>query len=168
MIKLKDLLTEWTDTSFKDLPKRWSKPVMKGHEPDGLTEFERLGGKDLIWEELTDADIKVGDAHKTSGRGLEVNFVYKKESRGGATTIDYQFKPQYGASGFMGVGVGPAASVDGWGKDKKIKVTSKMKKTMIKTLEDAIKSKYKGSEETEVLLRNNLRLSDVLRWVKRL
>ena len=36
------------------------------------------------------------------------------------------------------------------------------------TLEDAIKSKYKGSEETEVLLRNNLRLSDVLRWVKRL
>tara|TARA_R110000824_G_C14754819_1_gene629088 strand:+ start:99 stop:479 length:381 start_codon:yes stop_codon:yes gene_type:complete len=48
MVKLKDLLTEWTDTSFKDLPKRWSKPVMKGREPDGLTEFERLGGKDNI------------------------------------------------------------------------------------------------------------------------
>ena len=48
MIKLKDLLTEWTDTSFRDLPKRWSKPVMKGHEPDGLTEFERLGGKDNV------------------------------------------------------------------------------------------------------------------------
>jgi len=65
MIKLKDLLTEWTDTSFKDLPKRWSKPVMKGHEPDGLTEFERLGGKDLIWEELTDACIpyEIGIAH---------------------------------------------------------------------------------------------------------
>ena len=46
VIKLKDLLKEWTDTSFRDLPKRWSKPVMKGHEPDGLTEFERLGGKD--------------------------------------------------------------------------------------------------------------------------
>ena len=124
--------------------------------------------KDLLREELTDKDIKVGDAHKTTGRGLEVNFVYKKESRGGATTIDYQFKPQYGAPGFMGVGVGPAASVDSWGKDKKIKVTSKMKKEMIKTLQDAIKSKYKGSEETEVLLKNNLRLSDVLRWVKRL
>ena len=68
----------------------------------------------------------------------------------------------------MGVGVGPPESVDGWGKDKKIKVTSKMKKEMIKTLQDAIKSKYKGSEETEVLLKNNLRLSDVLRWVKRL
>ena len=48
MIKLKDLLTEWTDTSFRDLPKRWSKPVMTFNEPDGLTEFERLGGKDNI------------------------------------------------------------------------------------------------------------------------
>ena len=48
MIKLKELLKEWTDTSFRDLPKRWSKPVMKGKEPDGLTEFERLGGKDNV------------------------------------------------------------------------------------------------------------------------
>ena len=48
MLKLKDLLTEWTDTSFRDLPKRWSKPVMTFNEPDGLTEFERLGGKDNI------------------------------------------------------------------------------------------------------------------------
>ena len=47
MIKLKDLLTEWTDTSFRDLPKRWSKPVMRT-EHDGLTEFERLGGKDNV------------------------------------------------------------------------------------------------------------------------
>ena len=123
--------------------------------------------KNLLKEELTDADIKVGDAHKTSGRGLEVNFVYGRKYKGWET-LDYQFKPQYGEPGFMGVGVGPAKSVDGLGKDKKIKVTSKMKKTMIKTLEDAIKSKYKGSEETEVLLRNNLRLSNVLSWVKRL
>ena len=48
MIKLKELLKEWNDTSFRDLPKRWSKPVMKGREPDGLTEFERLGGKDNL------------------------------------------------------------------------------------------------------------------------
>ena len=48
MIKLKELLKEWTDTSFKDLPKRWSKPVMTFNEPDGLTEFERLGGKDNL------------------------------------------------------------------------------------------------------------------------
>ena len=47
MLKLKDLLKEWTDTSFNDLPKRWSKSVMKGREPDGLTEFERMGGKDV-------------------------------------------------------------------------------------------------------------------------
>ena len=125
--------------------------------------------KNLLWEELTDADIKVGDAyHVKTQRGKMIDFVYEKERRGGATTIEYQFKPQYGASGFMSVGSGPPESVDGWGKNKKIKVTSKMKKTMIKTLEDAIKSKYKGSEETEVLLRNNLRLSAVLRWVKRL
>ena len=62
----------------------------------------------------------------------------------------------------MGVGVGPATSVDGWGKDKKIKVTSKMKKEMIKTLQD------KNSEEVDVLKRNDLRLSNVLSWVKRL
>ena len=42
MIKLKKLLTEWNDTSFKKLPKRWSKPVMKGENTDGLTEFERI------------------------------------------------------------------------------------------------------------------------------
>jgi len=52
MIKLKDLLTEWTDTSFRDLPKRWSKPVMKGRESDGLTEFERKGGTDVEFGKL--------------------------------------------------------------------------------------------------------------------
>ena len=48
MIKLKELLKEWNDTSFKDLPKRWSKPTMRGGDSDGLTEFERLGGKDNV------------------------------------------------------------------------------------------------------------------------
>ena len=124
--------------------------------------------KDLLKEELMDADIKVGDAYKTTNTGLMIDFVYGKAQHGGWQTIEYQFKPQYGASGFMSVGSGPAKSVDGWGKHKKVKVTSKMKKEMIKTLEDAIKSKYKGSEETDVLLRNNLRLSNVLSWVKRL
>ena len=122
---------------------------------------------DLLLE-LSDADIKVGDAYKTTSTGLIIDFVYEKESRGGATTIEYQFKPRYGLPGFVSVVSGNADSVDGWGKHKKIKITSKMKKTMIKTLEDAIKSKYKGSEETDVLLRNNLRLSDVLRWVRKL
>ena len=46
-IKLKDLLGEWNDTSFKKLPKRWSK-TMDGDT--GLTEFETAGGKDIIKE----------------------------------------------------------------------------------------------------------------------
>ena len=111
--------------------------------------------KDLLKEELTDKDIKVGDAyHVKSSIGYMVNFVYEKESRGGAIMIEYQFKPPYGSGGFMSVGTGPANSVDGWGKDKKIKVNSKMKNQMIKTIDDALKSKYKGSEETEILLNN--------------
>ena len=57
MIKLKELLKEWTDTSFRDLPKRWSKPVMKGRESDGLTEFERMGGKDTIDEKMSDEKL---------------------------------------------------------------------------------------------------------------
>jgi hypothetical protein len=44
MIKLKELLKEWTDTSFRDLPKRWSKSA---NDTNGLTEFERMGGTDV-------------------------------------------------------------------------------------------------------------------------
>ena len=43
MVKLKDLISEWNDTSFKDLPKRWS-------NTNGLTEFEQQGGKDIVKE----------------------------------------------------------------------------------------------------------------------
>ena len=57
MLKLKDLLKEWNATSFRDLPKRWSTPVMKGTEPDGLTEFERIGGNDVeLGKVYTDKD----------------------------------------------------------------------------------------------------------------
>ena len=48
MVKLKDLIKEWTDESFKDLPKRWSKKPFDG--TTGLTEFEQAGGKDNIVE----------------------------------------------------------------------------------------------------------------------
>ena len=46
MIKLKNLLKEWNDTSFKSLPKRWSKPIdsFKDEKFDGLTELERKEG----------------------------------------------------------------------------------------------------------------------------
>ena len=43
-----------------------------------------------------------------------------------------------------------------------------MKKEMIKSLQDAMKSKSKNSEEVDVLKRNGERLSNVLSWVKRL
>ena len=39
------LIKEWNDTSFKDLPKRWSGAYGR---KDGLTEFEAAGGKDNI------------------------------------------------------------------------------------------------------------------------
>jgi hypothetical protein len=52
MSKLKELskittrytnLNEWNDTSFKTLPKRWSKPIdsFRDTHQDGLTELER-------------------------------------------------------------------------------------------------------------------------------
>ena len=43
--KLKEELNEWNDTTFKSLPKRWSKPFN-----NNLTEFERKGGKDNVNE----------------------------------------------------------------------------------------------------------------------
>ena len=46
--------------------------------------------------------------------------------------------------------------------------TGAMKKEMIKSLQDAMKSKSKNSEEVDVLKRNGERLSNVLSWVKRL
>ena len=54
MIKLKTLLKEWNDTSFKDSPKRWSKPadIFRGESIDGLTEFENLQKKHGLQEEL--------------------------------------------------------------------------------------------------------------------
>ena len=47
MVKLKSLLKEWNDTSFKSLPKRWSKDV--NDTRDGLTELE-TNGLTLIYE----------------------------------------------------------------------------------------------------------------------
>jgi hypothetical protein len=139
------------------------KKVIRAIEP--VTKFNENLHKA---SKLTDADIKIGDAyHVKSHQGQMIEFVYKKTSYGWIT-VEYQFKPQYGDPGFMSVANTRADGVDGWGKNKKIKVTSQMKKHMVKTLQDAIKSKYKGSEETNVLLRNNLRLSNVLSFIKRI
>ena len=49
MIKLKDLLNEWNDKSFKDLPKRWSGAY--SNDDSGLTEIEQQGGRDKVIKE---------------------------------------------------------------------------------------------------------------------
>ena len=57
MIKLKNLIKEWNDDSFKKLPKRWSKIPFDGHSSlGGLTEFEKQGGID----NLKEGKMKIG------------------------------------------------------------------------------------------------------------
>ena len=119
---------------------------------------------------LTEKDIKIGDAFKTKSSMYEVEFVYRKVSSDTWITIEFRFKPSYGNPEFSSVGQTPTKGIDRWGKSKKINVNSSMKKIMIKTLEDAIKSKHKGSVETDILLHNKSEagsLSSVLNWVKR-
>ena len=48
MIKLKELLKEWNDTSFKDLPKRWTKPYMKEYFPKDGFESTKLVAYALV------------------------------------------------------------------------------------------------------------------------
>ena len=61
MIKLKSLIKEWTDTSFKDLPKRWTSAYGR---KDGLTEFEAQGGKDILKEYKYGGIINMKDQMK--------------------------------------------------------------------------------------------------------
>ena len=83
MIKLKDLLKEWNNTDFKKLENRWSK---KFGEADGLTEFERKGGKDT--ESLNErAYVDTNGTFEVKGFGgnnvfiktknLEINLSFK-------------------------------------------------------------------------------------------
>ena len=75
--KLKEELNEWNDTTFKNLPKRWTKPFNSE-----LTEFEKQGGRDNVNEgpayEYGDQISKIDklydvywDAVKDLGRTLE-------------------------------------------------------------------------------------------------
>jgi len=84
MIKLKDLLKEWNNTDFKKLENRWSKQF--NGEPDGLTEFERKGGKDT--ESLNErAFVDTNGTFEVKGYGgnnvfiktknLEINLSFK-------------------------------------------------------------------------------------------
>ena len=51
-------INEWNDTSFKKLPKRWSKSI-KSYEKSGLSEFEEQGGKDTLKEVGMSQEIKL-------------------------------------------------------------------------------------------------------------
>ena len=84
MIKLKDLIKEWNNTDFKKLENRWSKQF--NGEPDGLTEFERKGGKDT--ESLNErAYVDTNGTFEVKGFGgnnvfiktknLEINLSFK-------------------------------------------------------------------------------------------
>ena len=83
MIKLKDLLKEWNNTDFKKLENRWSKQF--NGETDGLTEFERKGGKDT--ESLERAFVDTNGTFEVKGFGgnnvfiktknLEINLSFK-------------------------------------------------------------------------------------------
>ena len=84
MIKLKDLLKEWNNTDFKKLENRWSKQF--NGETDGLTEFERKGGKDT--ESLNErAYVDTNGTFEVKGFGgnnvfiktknLEINLSFK-------------------------------------------------------------------------------------------
>ena len=87
MIKLKDLLKEWNNTDFKKLENRWSKQF--NGEPDGLTEFERKGGKDT--ESLEErAFVDTNGTFEVKGFGgnnvfiktknLEINLSFKGDN----------------------------------------------------------------------------------------
>ena len=52
---IKTELNEWNDSSFKTLPKRWSKNTYD----TGLTEFESTGGKDTLKEVGMSSEIKM-------------------------------------------------------------------------------------------------------------
>ena len=56
MIKLKSLLKEWNDTSFKKLPKRLSKNI---NEKDGFTELERIELDEDLKVKETDIDGRI-------------------------------------------------------------------------------------------------------------
>tara|TARA_Y100000034_G_C6742041_1_gene329337 strand:+ start:158 stop:574 length:417 start_codon:yes stop_codon:yes gene_type:complete len=60
---IKQELNEWTDETFKKMPKRWGKPY-----GETLTEFEKQGGKDTVNE---------GPAYEYAGAAKKVEKLYK-------------------------------------------------------------------------------------------
>ena len=109
MIKLKSLLKEWNDTSFKKLPKRWSKNI---NEKDGFTELERL--------EL-DEDVKVKE---TDVDGRIYN--WKEEMEKG------KFDPENPTVHLLGYGTMPYKSLQKFTANDLISIAKELKKGNVK------------------------------------
>ena len=143
MIKLKKLLKEWNDTSFKDLPKRWSKPVdiFREETLDGLTELERL-------EESS--PVKIGSALPgTGGRRKEIEIVIDKRF-GKWQIVYFNMVRKY----VSGVGVSPENIL---GK-KTIKLSSSQKNIMKKILKNPQDIDYIENDAANIKVRDILRV----------
>jgi hypothetical protein len=144
MIKLKKLLKEWNDTSFKDLPKRWSKPVdiFREETLDGLTELERL-------EESS--PVKIGSALPgTGGRRKEIEIVIDKRF-GKWQIVYFNMVRKY----VSGVGYSPDRSMN---YDDIFKLSSSEKNT--------IKKIIKNPEDIAYMDDENVKPSDVIRAIR--
>jgi len=87
MVKLKSLLKEWNDTSFKSLPKRWSKPIdsFKDEKFDGLTELER---KESVVNPINQKyDFKKPTMVNLSKKELEILYTTGRIEADGITII---------------------------------------------------------------------------------
>ena len=83
MVKLKSLLKEWNDTSFKSLPKRWSKNV--NDTRDGLTELER---KESVVNPINQKyDFKKPTMVNLSKKELEILYTTGRIEADGITII---------------------------------------------------------------------------------
>ena len=109
MIKLKSLLKEWNDTSFKKLPKRWSKNI---NEKDGFTELERI--------EL-DEDLKVKE---TDIDGRIYN--WKEEMEKG------KFDPENPTVHLLGYGTMPYKSLQKYTANDLISIAKELKRGNVK------------------------------------
>jgi len=144
MIKLKKLLKEWNDTSFKDLPKRWSKPVdiFREETLDGLTELERL-------EESS--PVKIGSALPgTGGRRKEIEIVIDKRF-GKWQIVYFNMVRKY----VSGVGYSPDRLMN---YDDIFKLSSSEKNT--------IKKIIKNPEDIAYMDDENVKPSDVIRAIR--
>ena len=109
MIKLKSLLKEWNDTSFKKLPKRWSKNI---NEKDGFTELERI--------EL-DEDLKVKE---TDIDGWI--YIWKEEMEKG------KFDPENPTVHLLGYGTMPYKSLQKFTANDLISIAKELKRGNVK------------------------------------